>query len=203
MNQTKTVSSITLPANNNVSVLAMTLIPAVQVSLASAYNRNAFDTDGTPFASGGIDGFGFAYSGSLLGGTQTVNGTVFNFGPPNALNSVANATVTLPARNFSALNLLATGVGGLQPSQTVTVNYTDGTSTPLVQGFSDWFVPGGFSGESPGVTMAYRNIYNGTKDVRPFLLYSYSFALNVAKTVKSVKLPANSNVVVLAVTAIP
>lgn len=203
LNQAKTVSSITLPANSNVNVLAITLVPAVQVALSSAYNRNAFDTDGVAFASGGLDGFGFAYSANLLGTTQAVNGAVFNFGPSNTLNSVANATITLPSGNFSSVNMLATGVSGLQPSQTVTVNYTDGTSAPFVQGFSDWFVAGGFAGESPGVTMAYRNVNNGTKDARTFLLFRYSFALNVAKTVKSVTLPANSNVVVLAVTAIP
>lgn len=203
LNQAKTVSSIVLPANNNVVVLAMSLIPAVQVSLAATYNRNAFDTDGTVFASGGIDGYGFAYSGNLLGATKTVNGTLFRFGPSNVPNSVANATIVLPAGNFSALKFLATGVGGLQPSQMLTVNYTDGTSTPTIQGFSDWFVPGGFPGESPGITMAYRDQYNGTIDARPFQLYSYSVPLNVVKTLKSVTLPANPNVVFLAVTAIP
>jgi len=203
LNQSKTVSSITLPANNNVAVLAITLVPAAPVSLALAYNRNAFDTDGATFTSGGLDGYGFAYSANLLGTTQTVNGIVFNIGPANVPNSVANATVTLPAGNFSALKVLATGVNGLQTSQTVTVNYTDGSSTPFVQSFSDWFVAGGYSGETTAVTMAYRNVYNGTKDARTFLLYGYSFALNVAKTVESITLPANSNVVVLAITAIP
>jgi hypothetical protein len=99
--------------------------------------------------------------------------------------------------------VLATGVNGLQPSQTLTVKYTDGTSTPFVQSFSDWFVSGGYPGETKAVTMAYRDVYNGTRDARTFLLYGYVFALNVAKTVKSITLPANSNVVVLAITAIP
>jgi hypothetical protein len=203
LDQSKTVSSITLPANNNVAVLAITLVPAAQVPLASAYNRNAFDTDGTTFTSGGLDGYGFAYSANLLGTTQTVNGTVFNVGPSNVPNSVANATITLPPGNFSALSVLATGVNGLQTSQTVTLNYTDGTSTPFVQSFSDWFVSAGYPGETKAVTMAYRDVYNGTRDTRTFLLYGYVFALNVAKTVKSITLSANSNVVVLAITAIP
>jgi hypothetical protein len=203
LNQSKAVSSITLPANSNVAVLAMTLVPTVQVSLASAYNRNAFDTDGTAFPSGGLDGYGYAYSANLLGTTQTVNGTIFNMGPSNVLNSVANAAITLPSGNFSALNVLATGVNGLQASQTVTVNYTDGTSTPFVQSFSDWYVAGGYAGETTALTMAYRNVYNGTRDSRPFMLYGYSFTLNVAKNVKSITLPVNSNVVVLALTLVP
>ena len=203
LNQSKTVSSITMPTNNNVAVLAITLVPAAQVPLTSAYNRNAFDTDGTTFASGGLDGSGFAYSANLLGTTQTINGTIFNIGPSNVPNSVANATITLPAGSFSALKVLATGVNGFQTSQTVTINYADGSSTPIVQSFSDWFVAGGYPGETTAVTMAYRDVYDGTKDARTFLLYGYSFALNVAKTVKSITLPANSNVVVLAITAIP
>jgi hypothetical protein len=203
LSQSKTVSSITLPANSNVVVLAITLVPAVQVPLSSAYNRNAIVTDGTVFTSGGIDTSGFAYSANLMGLSQTVNGTVFNFGAPNSANSVVNATLSLPSGNFSALNMLATGVNGPQVSQTMTVNYTDGTSASFVQSFSDWFAVGGFTGESVALTEAYRNVYGGTKDPRRFMLYGYSFALNVAKSVNSIVLPANPNVVVLAITVVP
>lgn len=203
LNQSKTVSGITLPANNNVAVLAITLVPAAQVSLASAYNRNAFDTDGTTFTSGGLDTYGFAYSANLLGSTQTFNGTVFNFGTANSLNAVANVKAVLTQGNFSALRILATGVNGPQVSQTLTVTYTDGTSTPFVQSFSDWFASSAFAGESTALSMAYRNAYSGTKDARTFLLYGYTFALNPAKTVRYVTLPANSNVVVLAATLVP
>jgi hypothetical protein len=203
LNQSKTVSSITLPANNNVAVLAITLVPAAQVSLTSVYNRNAFDTDGTTFTSGGLDTYGFAYSANLLGTTQALNGTVFNFGTANTSNAAANVRVSLPSGNFSALGILATGVNGPQVSQTLTVTYTDGTSTSFVQSFSDWFASSGFGGESTALSMAYRNVYNGTKDARTFLLYGYQFALNPAKTVGYVTLPANSNVVVLAATLVP
>jgi hypothetical protein len=134
---------------------------------------------------------------------QSANGITFSFGPSNVSNSVANATVALPAGNFSTLNMLATGVNGFQLSQPVTVTYTDGTSAAFVQSFSDWYVPGGYSGETIAVTMPYRNVYNGTRDARTFQLYAYSFSLNAAKTVKSITLPPTSNVAVLAITAIP
>ena len=51
--------------------------------------------------------------------------------------------------------------------------------------------------------MAYRDQSNGTTDNRTFNLYGYSFALNGAKTVSSITLPNNANVVVLAMTVTP
>lgn len=51
--------------------------------------------------------------------------------------------------------------------------------------------------------MSYRNTNNGGRDSRTFHLYNYAFALNSAKTVQSVVLPANANVQVLAMTVQP
>jgi hypothetical protein len=50
------------------------------------------------------------------------------------------------------------------------------------------------------VVMPYRISSGGTQDDGPFYLYGYSFALNRAKTVQSLTLPNNRNVVVLAAT---
>jgi hypothetical protein len=69
-----------------------------------------------------------------------------------------------------------------------------------VQSFSDWFAPQKYSGESEGVAMAYRNFDDGTKDQRTFSLYKHQFALNPAKVVKSITLPNNTHVAVLAAT---
>ena len=99
--------------------------------------------------------------------------------------------------------LLATRIEGNQASETITVNYTDGTSSKFVQSFSDWFIPQKYLGESEGVAMAYRDFDNGTKDPRTFNLYSYRFALHPTKVVQSITLPNDANVVVLAVTLLP
>ena len=48
--------------------------------------------------------------------------------------------------------------------------------------------------------MNYRDNSTGTTDGEIFRLFGYSFALNNAKTVRSVTLPQSSNVVVLAIT---
>jgi subtilase family serine protease len=168
------------------------------VNLASSYNVMGVVTDGAVFFSNsGLDGGGRAYSGNLLG-TATAGGAAFNFGPTNAPGAVSSATVALPAGNFSTLKLLATGVNGNQISQAFTVTYTDGSTTTFTQSLSDWCTPEGYTGESKAILMAYRDNSTGTRDTRPMTLYGYTFNLSNAKTVKSITLPNNRNVVVLA-----
>ncbi len=168
--------------------------------LCSSYNiANGLVIDGTEFTAG-LDGGGQSYSANLLGSTVSFGGSTFILGPPNALDAVSSATVTLPAGQYSTLALLATGVNGGQASQNFAVSYTDGTNATFTQSLSDWHSPQGYPGESLAATMAYRDVSNGTKDNRTFYLYGYTFALNVAKTVSSITLPANNNVMVLAMT---
>ncbi len=111
--------------------------------------------------------------------------------------------VLLSPGQFSGLELLATAVQGNQASQTFTITYTDGTSSTFAQSFSDWFTPQKYPHESEGVAMAYRNFDNGTKDQRTFNLYAYRLVLNKTKTVQSITLPNNPNVLVLAATLLP
>jgi hypothetical protein len=79
------------------------------------------------------------------------------------------------------------------------VTYTDGTTTNITQSLSDWYTPQNYPGESIVSSMAYRITASGAADDRTFHLYGYSFALNSAKTVKSITLPANRGVVVLGI----
>jgi hypothetical protein len=166
------------------------------------YNVNAAYSDGTTFSStAGVDGVGSAYSSTLLGTTMSWSGTTFNFGAANALNGVRNTTVTLPAGQYATLLLLGTGVNGDQTSQTVKVNYSDGTSSTFTQTFSNWLnASQAVTGQSIAKTMAYRNKSTGAADNRAFNLYGYSFALTSTKTVSSLVLPATNNVVILAAT---
>jgi len=174
------------------------------VSLAPYYNVNALVTDGHTFTGGGLDG-GLngsitAYSENLTGTQQTIAGTLFVFGPANALDSVSAKTITLPAGQYAAIKLLATGVNGAQAAQLFKVTYTDGSSTTMTQSLSDWFTPQNFAGESKAITMAYRDNGAGQRDNRTFYLYAYAFALNPAKTVASITTPNSRNVVLLAAT---
>jgi hypothetical protein len=173
------------------------------VSLTSAYNVAGIYTDGTTFSSaGGLDGQGSAYSSNLLTTNRILNGVQFNFGPANKADAVygAGQTIPLPAGQFTTLQLLATGIEGEQSAQPITVTYTDNSTTQITQSFSDWYTPSSNPGESEAVAMPYRDQSTGTADNRPFNLYGYILILNSAKTVQSVTLPNNRDVIVLAAT---
>src|SRR6202021_3037298 len=129
-------------------------------------------TPGARHSTGGLDCLGYSYSSNLLGPSRVLKGVVFQFGPAGAPDAVyaAGQTIPLPSGRFSALRLLATGVGGEQSAQPIAVTYTDGTTSQLSQSFSDWFAPSFNPNESEAVAMAYRNAAGGTEDNAQFNL---------------------------------
>jgi hypothetical protein len=180
------------------------------VDLASSFNLTGIYSDGTTFSSsGGMDGLGAAYSSNLLTANRILNGVQFNFGPANKADEVygTGGTIPLPAGQFTTLQLLATAIDGPILAQPITVTYTDGTSSTFTQSFSDWCScssatpgPGQQPGESFAVVMPYRDLSTGAPDDRQFNLYGYTFVLDSTKTVQSVTLPNNRDVIVLAAT---
>lgn len=165
------------------------------------YNQsNGIVRDGTTF-SGGVDGVGNAYSANLLGTGMVWNGVSFAFGPANGADviSATGQTIALTAGHASSVSMLALAINGQQTGQRFAVNYTDGTSTTFTQSLSDWFVPAQFTGEAIAKAMAYRDTSTGGRDARTFNLYGYAFATNSAKTVKSITLPSNAQVKILAI----
>jgi alpha-mannosidase len=177
---------------------------AVAVDLASAYNATGIYEDGSTFDEmSSLDGGGFALPERTLGRSQEWEGVLFRLGPANAPDVVTGKTVVLPTGKFAALKMLATGVEGSQKSQTFTVVYADGTASTFTQSLSDWYSPGGFSGESAAVSVPYRLSGDGETDDGMFHIFGYSFDLDGSKTVQSISLPNNRNVVVLAMTLIP
>lgn len=214
INSAKTVKSVTLPNNRDVVVLAATLSGSAAssspptggttaVSLTSVANVYGMFNNGSAVANGGLDTHDFAYSATLLGAAVTWSGTTFTLGGAGAADSTSGVTIPLPAGNFATINLLATAVNGNQANQAFVVTYTDGTTTTVSQSLSDWYTPQNYTGESKASSMAYRLTSTGAADNRPFYLYEYSLAINNAKTVKSVTLPSNRDVVVLAATLSP
>jgi hypothetical protein len=174
----------------------------VPVDLSSFFNLNAVYSDGSTYSNGGLDGDGYSYSATLLTKARTLDNIAFSFGPANAPNALyaAGQAINLPARCFDALHLLATGIQGEQAAQSIVVTYTDGTTSTFTQSFSDWYSPSGNRNETEAVAMAYRNISTGKSDERQFNLYGYTFVLDSSKIVKSLTLPNNRNIVILAAT---
>ncbi|MBV9850244.1 MAG: hypothetical protein JO250_11265 [Armatimonadetes bacterium] len=185
------------------SLPGVTAGTSTPVDLTAAFDTTGLFNDGTASpGAGGVDGEGFGYSAQLLGASQTPNGVTFRLGPAGAPDMVTahGQVIPLPASSYASLWLLGTGVEGGQRAQTFTVTYTDGTTQVLSQNLSDWFQPQDFPGESRAVRMPYRDTASGARDTRPFYVYSYGFALDAAKTVRSLTLPTNEYVKVLAVT---
>jgi alpha-mannosidase len=188
---------------STVTVTAV-LTGTVPVDLSSAYNVTGIYNDGSTFArDASLDEVGYSFSEQQIGSEQGGDGVVFKLGPANAPDAVTSQTVALPAGKFTSLKILATAVNGGQELQTFAVTYADGTSSSFTQSLSDWVAPGTFPGESVAVKTPYRLTADGSKDSRTFHAYAYSFALDRNKVVRSVSLPDNRNVLVLAMTLAP
>jgi hypothetical protein len=200
-----TLNGVSGSLKNGASFTLSVLVPTAGTSmviLSPAFNINGLVTDGVPFTGNGLDG-GLngsitAYSANLTGVEQTIGGVAFYFGPANALDAVSAKTVSLPPGQFSTIMLLATAVNGYQPAQVFKVTYSDGSASTFTQNLSDWFTPQNFSGETKAITMPYRDNGQGQRDNRTFYLYEYKFTLSANKTVASITLPNNRNVVVVA-----
>jgi len=167
------------------------LLLVQQVNLSSLYNVTAIQSDGSVFSG---DLTGYAYSATLLKSPVVANGVSFTLGPPNAPDAVTSLTIPVSGNGFS---LLGTGINGAQTG-TITLTYTDGSSSTLVQGFSDWYGFSSNANESIALTMAYRNLAAGVTGPGPLNIYAYT--INSAKALASIGLPQNPNVIILAVT---
>jgi hypothetical protein len=176
---------------------------SVSVNLSPIDNAAGIVADGTTVQDAGLDGDSYAYSATLLGNSINWAGATFNLGSPGSLNAITGATIALPAGNDTTVTLLATGANGAQKNQVFVVTYTDGTTSSFTQSLSDWFAPQNFTGESQVAKMAYRIGPTGARQNGPWYLYGYSFAVNSTKTVRSITMPKNRSVVVLAVNVSP
>jgi len=175
---------------------------AAAASVAPVYNCEGLSTDGATFnAASSMDGNGNCYSSTLLGTGPSWNGSVFGAGAANTMNAVqcSGQTVSLPAGQFPVLLMLGAAVSGNQPGQTFTVTYTDGAVSTFTQSLSAWTAANHYAGEAVAASMAYMNTSAGASNsASPVNLYGYAFSLDDTKTVQSITLPGNTNVVVLA-----
>jgi hypothetical protein len=179
----------------NVTANFSSTVLGTAVSLSSYYNVYGIATIGNAPKSGGFDNDSYAFNSSLLGTSLTYQNLSFPMGGANALDAVDNKTVTLPSGQYGKLFLLGAGVNGNQANQPIVVTYSDGSTTTFTQNFSDWATPQSYSGETTVATNTNRIGPNGQTSALTVNIYGYTFTLNPAKTVSSVKLPANRNVV--------
>src|SRR6478735_1426931 len=76
-----------------------------QVDLSSEFNLYGIYSDGTSYATGGIDGAGYSYSANLLGTSRVLSKTLFDFGPADQLGAVGcnGQVIALPQGQYSGL----------------------------------------------------------------------------------------------------
>jgi predicted alpha-1,2-mannosidase len=191
---------------------------ALRVAVAKAGELWPYDTnegiypDGTSF-SGGFDGGGWAFSQNALsaagvtsGSTVTVDGISYRWpmvtsGQLDNLE-MAGQTIPMPAGTSGvSLGLLGTAANaptdGSGVSGTVTVTYTDGTTSKATVGFSDWTLNAGSSkpiaGDTTAVTTGYRNTGSGGRDGVKTYVFATKVPLDASKQVASITLPVTGS----------
>ena len=176
---------------------------SVQVDLSSVFDVVGIVKDGAHTRSdGGFDGEGSTYPASQIREAATAKNVRFVIGAASGPNAAScrGKTIALPGGNHHSVWLLASAIEGSHKDLDLTVSYSDGSSAKFSQNFSDWYVPEGFPGEFRAIRSAYRNTADGSRDERTFYVYGYGFKLDPSKTVKSVTLPNDEQVRVLAIT---
>jgi hypothetical protein len=165
-----------------------------------AYTTVGVYKDGSTFRpNGGFDDGGAAYAAAPLGRTVRTNGVTFNLAPAEAADVLIARGQTLKlSGKHKSFWLLGSSIEGSQRDQAVVFTYDDGTTTKIEQNFSDWYTPETFPGEVRALRMPYRVMANGSRDERPFNVYAYGFSLDGTKTLRSVTLPNNPNIRILA-----
>jgi hypothetical protein len=179
-----------------------------QINLSGVANAIGITDDDIGFSGGGVDNDGNAYSANLLGLSLTDSaGTVFNFGTADQLDVVNGSSapvIPLTSGKYSTLKLLGLAVNGGQ-SGTFTVTYSDSSTDQFPLSLDDWFTnPNNLvTDERVAATYPYRDNNQGAQNGGPLNLYEYSLGINNGKTVKSLTVPDNQNIVVVAATLLP
>jgi hypothetical protein len=214
-------------AQNSVSQQSVPLssyynVNGISTDNTSSIGNGGFDNDGSAYSENAMQAActtptsatspTYACSGTYptLSFAESSSATVtFDFGAANTTNSVTGAglgPIALPSGEFTELQMLGAGVNGSQAGQKIVVNYTDGSSDTISQTFGDWF-----SGkcedaaESTALIPAYRlETVSGVvqQDTRQFYVCLYNIAIDPTRTVSTLVLPDNRNVVIMSATLV-
>lgn len=195
---------ITLSASGQQSLsTTLGVLVAQPGSWLAAVNNAGISPDAKP-ASANFDGVGFSYSadalaaaGAKAGSTVTVNGLSYTWPnyPAGSPDNVIAQGQTLNASGSGRLAFLGAAANG-SAQGTVTITYTDGTTSTASLGFSDWTLGAGGQQPSFGNQVAFSTPYRNSTGGDPQQINTYVFAsapitLAAGKTVKSVTLPSN------------
>ncbi|TVT16860.1 GH92 family glycosyl hydrolase [Amycolatopsis acidiphila] len=195
---------ITMSASGQSSLTAtLGVLVAQPGSWLATVNNAGISPDAKP-AAANFDGVGFSYSsdalaaaGAKAGSTVTVNGLSYSWPnyPAGSPDNVIAQGQTVNVSGSGQLAFLGAAANG-NASGTVTVTYTDGTTSTANLGFSDWTLGAGAAQPAFGNQVAFRTPYRNSvggdsQQINTYVFASAPIALAAGKTVKSVTLPSS------------
>ena len=186
---------------------ASTTVPYAGV--AAAFNNAGISADSDP-ATGRLDPGGYSLSATQLAAVGYTPGAVVTAGgqdftwpdtQPGAPDNISAAgQVIRVTGQGTRLGLLGTGIGSAH-SGTVTVTYTDGTTTAVPVDFPDWYSNRASGNSQLAVTTANWNRPPGdTLGNHAVSLYTTGGTLDPTRTVATVTLPSDGGIHVFALT---
>ena len=180
--------------------------PVLEITPTSNPSDYYDDTGTSPDTSqscANYDGVGYSYSANALatagftpGASVSADGLSFKWtsgqpcSPDNILAAGQTMLVSGPA-GANTLGLLESSTdGGTQG--TITINYTDGSSSTATISSSDWAAGPGPT-ETAAATLPYRNSIGGSSQQLTVYVYATTVPVDPSKTVKSITFPNVSN----------
>ena len=181
-------------------VEAFTTVAVAAASLSAAYN-NIGISDNADESAADYDGSGDSFSAQALaaatpaaltpGAKVTIGGTTFTWpdvaaGKPD--NVVASGQTIALSGSGTDLGFLGSSQNGTATG-TVTVHYTDGSTTSTTLNMADWYANAPAVGNQLLTTTSSWNFQSNPLGAHPVSLYFASVPLAKGKTVASVTLP--------------
>jgi hypothetical protein len=185
------------------------LVVASPGDLAPYDNVTAIGNDGAS-ARADFDGSGYSYSAQALaaagltpGAPVTAGGMSFTWpdAPADQPDAILAAGQTIPVdapAGTAQIGLLdsATNGGSTGSHGTVTITYTDGSTSTATAGFTDWADVGKaalYPGNVTAAATPYRDNEAGGSQALSVYLYAEAIPVDPTKTVASITLPATVN----------
>jgi predicted alpha-1,2-mannosidase len=198
----------------------LAVIVAKPGDLAPYYNVTGISDDGSG-STADYDGDGFSYSEQALtaaglspGGSVSSGGLTYTWpsaaaGQPDAIMAGGQTIPVAAAAGATSLGFLGSAVnaGTAGASGTLTITYTDGTTSTATLGMSDWTLAANSGtpqfGDVTVATTPYRNAPGGSQSINTYI-FAQTIPIDGTKTVASITLPpavSNGSIGIFAVSA--
>jgi predicted alpha-1,2-mannosidase len=193
-----------------ITPVQVAVVVAKPGDLAPYYNVTGISSDGVA-SNANYDGDGFSYSEQALtaaglapGATVTAGGLTYTWpnvpaAQPDAISAGGQTLEMTAPAGATQIGFLGSAVnaGNSGASGTVTITYTDGTTSTGTLGMTDWTLGGGGGtpqfGDVTVATTPYRDATDGSQQEINTYIFAATVPVDGSKTVASVTLPATIN----------